>query len=431
MGRARGANARLNAKFETTYGTPPSGNYIQLPFVSANIGPEQGLIESDLLGQGREGYDPTLDVINNDGDITVPVDARNFGHWLNLLFGPAVSAAQGAATGDILFSAQPAVNSIITMNGTPFTFVASGASGNQINIGADLSTTLDNAVTVLNASVISGVAQATYSKTSASGGTNNNLHIANDTTGLSGNSYTLVAGTSPATNGTASGATLSGGTNKHTFSSGAQNLPAMSIETAKPDVPSYEMNYGARANTLRVELGRRGLLNAVIGLIAKGAQAMAVTSGAGTPTTLGVARMAQAVGQIKQDGAQLGSVVAANLSFTNNLDKVETIQPSGEIEDSDPGMAMASGNITAKFKDHVMINKATGSTPVSLTFGWTSGAFSVLFTFQRVLLPRAKVPITGPSGIQASFDWQGSGANGAVMTVDLVNDVASYTAAAI
>jgi hypothetical protein len=87
MGRARGANARLNVKFETAYGTPPSGNYIQLPFVSANIGPEQGLIESDLLGQGREGYDPTLDVINNDGDITVPVDARAFGHWLNLLLG--------------------------------------------------------------------------------------------------------------------------------------------------------------------------------------------------------------------------------------------------------------------------------------------------------------------------------------------------------
>jgi hypothetical protein len=103
MTRARGANARLRAKFETVYGTPPSGNFIQLPFVSSNIGPEQGLIESDLLGQGREGSDPTLDVLNNDGDIVVPVDARGFGHWLNLLLGPA-STAVGTGGNDHTFT---------------------------------------------------------------------------------------------------------------------------------------------------------------------------------------------------------------------------------------------------------------------------------------------------------------------------------------
>jgi hypothetical protein len=424
MGRARGANSHLYAKFESAYGTPPGGNYMQLPFVSCNLGVSQGLLESDLLGQGRESYDPTLDVVNNDGDVTVPVDAANFGYWLNLLLGPATTVAQGNASGDITFSAQPAVNSTITINGSPFTFVASGATGAQINIGADLATTIDNAVTVLNASSDANVTPATYSNV---GGTK--LHVAYDTAGLAGNAFTLATSTSPASNATAG--TMSGGTNKHTFSSGAQNLPAMSVETAKPDVPSYEMNYGVRANTLKIDMKRSGLLNAVVSCIAKGAAAMSGTSGAGSPTSLDVARFAQATGQITQDGVQLGSVVAASLSFTNNLDKVETIQPSGEIEDSDPGMAMASGNATVKFKDQVLIDKATGRTPVALTFGWTFGAFSLLFTLQRVLLPRPKVPIDGPAGIQASFDFQGSGADGAVMTVDLVNDVAGYTAAAI
>lgn len=317
MTRARGANARLHGKFETVYGTPPTGNFIRFPFVSSNLGPEQGLIESDLLGQGREGFDPTLDVINNDGDVVVPVDARYFGHWLNLLLGPAVTTASAG--------------------------------------------------------------------------------VGND----------------------------------HTFTSGAASLPAMSIETALPDVPSFEMNKGMRANTLKIDLQRRGLLNATIGLIGKNANAMAGTSGAGTPTTLDVARFAQATGEIKKDGVQLGSVVAASLAYSNNLDKVETITPTSEIEDADPGQATANGNVTLRFKDHVMMALATGRDPLELTFGWTFGDYGLLFTFQRVLLPRPKVPITGPAGIQASFDWQGSGAAGSIMTAVLTNDVTTYAAAAV
>jgi len=416
--RARGANARLHGKFETTYGTPPAGNYNQFPFVSCNLGPEQGLIESDLLGQGREGYDPTLDVINNDGDMVVPVDARAFGYHLRLLFGDPVSAAADAATGTITFSAQPAVDSTVTINGTAFTFKASGATGNQVNIGVNLAATMTALATVLNASVISGVAEATY----VGGATT--LTITHDAAGLGGNAFTLAAGVG--SNGTVSGATLSGGTMSHTFTSGEDELPSISFETAMPDVPSYEMNYGARGNTCRIELGRRGLLNATIGLVAKGAAAVSATSDAGTPVAIAVARFAQATGQIMQDGEQLGSVVAATMAYSNNLDKVETIAPDGEIEDADPGMSTASGNITVRFKDHVLMDKATGRDPIELTYGWTFEDFSLLFTMERVFLPRPKRPITGPNGIQASFDWQGSGADGHVMTAVLVNDVASY-----
>ena len=35
----------LNLGFESTYGTPPVSGYRRLPFVSSNIGAEQGLIE--------------------------------------------------------------------------------------------------------------------------------------------------------------------------------------------------------------------------------------------------------------------------------------------------------------------------------------------------------------------------------------------------
>jgi hypothetical protein len=117
---------------------------------------------------------------------------------------PFDGTAGASASGDIAFSGQPAADSTITINGTVFTFKAAGATGNQINIGATLSDTLDNAVTVLNASVVSGVAAATYSKTGT-----DTLHVAHDTPGTASNSFTLAAGAG--SNGTPSGATLSGG----------------------------------------------------------------------------------------------------------------------------------------------------------------------------------------------------------------------------
>lgn len=415
--RARGANARLRALFESVYGTPPGDNYIQLPFVSSNLGAEQGLIESDLLGQGREGLDPTLDVVNNDGDVVVPVDVRAFGHWLTLYMGEPVSAGVDAATGSITFTAQPAVASTITINGTVFTFRASGAVGNEINIGVSLAATLTAAAVVLNASVVAGVATATYAATATK------INVTYDTAGLGGNAFTLAAGAP--SNGTVSGATLSGGTVGHTFISGEDDLPSMSIETGLEDISEFEMNYGARGNTLKIDLSRRGLLNATLGLVAKGSTT-AVTTAAGTPTEVDVLRFAQATGSIEQDGVALGHVVSASIMYSNNLDKVETIRPDGEIEDADPAMSTGGGNITVRFADTVLLDKATSRTPVEISAGWSFGDHSLTFTYERVFLPRSKRPITGPGGIQASFDFQASGADGTTCSVLLVNDVASY-----
>ena len=92
------------------------------------------------------------------------------------------------ATGKILFSANLVATNTITINGTVFTAVASGATGAQFNIGASLSVTLDNIVTVLNASAVAGVALATYSKTD----TNAALTAIYDTRGEAGNAFTLA-----------------------------------------------------------------------------------------------------------------------------------------------------------------------------------------------------------------------------------------------
>lgn len=55
--------------------------------------------------------------------------------------------------GNISFAANPTVGDTITINGVTLTFVASGATGNQVNIGASLDATLTQLVAKLNADI--------------------------------------------------------------------------------------------------------------------------------------------------------------------------------------------------------------------------------------------------------------------------------------
>ncbi len=426
--RARGANAKLALAFETTYGVPPASGYFFVPFVSANLGEEQNLIDSELLGQGREPQDPSQDVINNTGDIVVPVCARNMGLWLKGLMGAPTSTQGKAATGNYLFSANPANNSILTINGTTWTFVSALTTGNQLLIGATLTDTINNAVLALNASADANTSAATYFADTD----NKKINIVHDTIGTAGNSFTIVAGTSPATNATASGATLSGGAAtgnyNHVFTSGAANLLSLSLETQLTDAGSYGMNYGASIGKMAIALQRSGLLNATMSVVAQG-ETRAGSSAAGSPSTLALSRLAQFSGQILRDGTSLGDVVSGNVTFDNGLDPVEVIRNDGRIGGVDAGPIVSSGEFVLRFKDTVALGLATNFTPITLQYGWSNPAgHSLTIVEHRVFLPKPKLPISGPGGVQGTFQWKGAKhpTIGRTTTITLVNDQSSY-----
>ena len=214
----------------------------------------------------------------------------------------------------------------------------------------------------------------------------------------------------------------------HTFVSGALNLPSMAIEIGMPEVPIYGMNVGVRANSMKIQLQRSGLLNATMSLIAQG-ETKATSSGAGTPSEAAIERFSQFMGEIKRDGTALGHIVSAELMYSNNLDKVEVIRPDGRIEDADPAMVAVTGNVTVRFADTVLLDQATSGDPCELSFGWQIDADnSLLFTVHSVFLPKAKTPIQGPGGIQAAFAWQAAKDSGLgkTCTAVLINDVVAY-----
>jgi hypothetical protein len=214
----------------------------------------------------------------------------------------------------------------------------------------------------------------------------------------------------------------------HTFVSGALTLPSMAIELGMPEVPSFGMNVGVRANSMKIQLQRSGLLNATMSLIAQG-ETKNTATGAGSPTTAVIERFSQFMGDIKRNDVALGHIVSAELMYSNNLDKVEVIRPDGRIEDADPAMVAVSGNINVRFADTVLLDQATSGDPCELSFGWQIDADNaLLFTVHSVFLPKAKTPIQGPGGIQAGFAWQAAKGPtvGKTCTAELINDVTGY-----
>ena len=313
MARAYGANALLLGQFETTYGTPPVDDFMKLPFVSTNLDSEQGLIASNLLGQGRDPAQPIRDVIKVEGDIVVPVDLRNFGQWLRALLGDPTTTGSG-----------------------PYV---------------------------------------------------------------------------------------------HTFVSGLATLPSLSLETGNPEVPRYSLSSGIRANSLQLTFARSGAAEATINCIAQG-EAHGTTSSGGTPTEATITRFNQFQGAIKKNGAALGNVTGAQLTYSNNLETVETIRSDGKIEGTDPAGATLQGTIDVRFADTSLLDAASSNTPITLEFSYVIDANkSLVFTAHEVYLPKPKLAVTGPGGIQATFNWQAAKASASpnrMMTVVLTNDVEAY-----
>ena len=80
MARSLGARARLALGFETAYGTPPVSGFIRMPFAPGlTVAAEQQLLDSELLGYGRDPLAPVKDAITADGDVVVPIDAEALG----------------------------------------------------------------------------------------------------------------------------------------------------------------------------------------------------------------------------------------------------------------------------------------------------------------------------------------------------------------
>jgi hypothetical protein len=217
-------------------------------------------------------------------------------------------------------------------------------------------------------------------------------------------------------------------TKTHTSQSGNWNLPSFAIETGMPELPRYAMYAGCKLDSLSWQMGRSGLLTATASIVAQG-ETIATSSAAGSLADLMLTRFGHFNGAIKRNGANIGNVVSADLAYANNLDRVETIRADGKIEGADPSVAALTGNIVVRFADQTLVTQAINGEACTLEFEYSiaSGA-GLKLTAHAVFLPRPRIEIAGPQGIQATFDWQAALAAdpGRMCTVVLTNNVAGY-----
>jgi len=312
MARAQGARAQMALAFETTYGTPPAGGFTKMPFASTSLGSEQPLLNSELLGYGRDPLPPIKDAVTADGNVVVPIDAEAFGFWLKAAFGDPVTSGVG-----------------------PYT---------------------------------------------------------------------------------------------HEFRSGGWTLPSLSIETGMPEIPRFAMYSGCVLDTLSWQMQRSGLLTATASLVAQG-ESIATVSAAGTLAELGLQRFGHFNGSITRNGSSLGNIVSAEITYANTLDRVETIRSDGRIDGADPSIAALTGRVEVRFADQVLVNQAINGDPCALEFAYVlpSGE-SLTLTAHAVYLPRPRIEISGPQGVQATFDWQAARDStlGRMCTVALINAIEEY-----
>lgn len=317
MGRSHASATRMVAAYETSYGSAPATGWQQMPFgAPVTLGAEQGLIDDDQLGFGRDPLEPGRDVIRVAGDVTAPLDSRAIGWWLTLLLGPAA---------------------------------------------------------------VAGVAPP----------------------------YT------------------------HSWASGAPALPSATIEIGHTRVPRYFRVVGVRADTLSISMQRSGFAQATLGLIGRGETDHAATVEE-DPGVWPMQRFNQFQGSIRRDGSALANITGGEVRYSNGLDVVETLRDDALIEDADPGRAEGSGRITARFADMVLLDAATAGTPIDLTYRYRISAERQLeLEFPRVYLPRPKVAINGPGGIEATFEWRAAQQPETdppvpMLRARLITDVAEY-----
>lgn len=313
MARQHGARTTMVTAFESTYGTPPASGFRRVPFASEDLDGAQELLPNELLGFGRDPLAPEIDVTNVNGSVQVPVDVRNFGNWLRLMFGAPVTTGAG-----------------------PYT---------------------------------------------------------------------------------------------HVFSTGSWSLPSMAAEIQMPDIPEFNMLSGLKGNEISIPLTRKGFLNATIGLIGR-SEAKATSTNAGSLSTdYALSRFLNRHGAITRDGTALANVTSATLKYMNNLDVIETIGDGGLIAGLDAGMASLTFDMTVRFANNDLVDQAIAGLAEDFVYTLTRAAGQTLtFTIPRLHLPQPKKAVTGPQGVEVTFQGiaaQASG-GGAMMTATLVNDIASY-----
>ncbi|MDR2902492.1 MAG: hypothetical protein LBU87_05230 [Lactobacillales bacterium] len=215
---------------------------------------------------------------------------------------------------------------------------------------------------------------------------------------------------------------------KHIFESGKTSIPSWTVELGLPEVPAYTKFMGAKADSIAFDFARSGEAQATISVLAQG-ESGTTASVEASPEVFDYTRFSQFQGFIKSNSQFLANVTTANMIYSNNLEKIETIRNDGKVEAIDLGVASLSGSIAARYGDNTLMDKARSGIPIDIELGYRINDEQILrIICHEVYLPNPKRSINGPGGVECSYDFQGAKnpSLGKMLTIELINDVEEY-----
>lgn len=218
----------------------------------------------------------------------------------------------------------------------------------------------------------------------------------------------------------------------HVFKSGQNAINHLSIEQQHPDASGgavYIHTVGVCVEAVRLAWSAQGRAALAFEVHAK-SQTKGAASNAGTPSAAhALGRLTNSQGIVKKDGSALGRVLSWNLTYGNSIERDRYANGNGEVGDIGLGRASARGDLTARFADLSLVTLGDNATVFDLVLGWEESASAkLLFELEQAELGKAGPALNGPGGLQTTFPLIGSkdSAEGQMLTVTLINDVASY-----
>ncbi len=218
----------------------------------------------------------------------------------------------------------------------------------------------------------------------------------------------------------------------HTFLSG-KSLPSLSFEIGYTALktPKFYKHNGTKLGHISFDMSQNGSVSSTIGVIAQG-ESLGVATVDASPKSYLMKRFHQSQGVIKVNDSPLANVTGGKFTFSNNLERVETIRNDGLIDGVDETESTADGSIDVRFStDNTLIDAITSKTPLSMEYTYIipgEEGYALTWHMPRVFLPKKKQEIKGPGGIQATYDWRAAydSESGYMLKVTLTNDVSAY-----
>lgn len=153
-----------------------------------------------------------------------------------------------------------------------------------------------------------------------------------------------------------------------------------------------------------------------------------------TPTDQGFIPFSAFRGALEMDGSEIATITEARATLSNDLDDDQyVVGGDGKRVDIPEGWFLVSGQITARFVDADLMNKAINGTSVALKYilsrgngDGSSGNEYFELHLPKLRLQRNSPEVSGPRGIMLTMDFQGYEDAGSLASAQLKNTVASY-----